>query len=61
MAVSDLPGKAASKPTILASYAACHLIKVCGERAFSKHKRSMVASDMMTELPHAFEEIFEKN
>ena len=57
---ADLHSKLASLPApILASYSACHLIKLCSQTAFEKHKRSMVASDMLSELPHIFDQLFE--
>ena len=45
-------------PNMLASYAAAALTKECNKRAFSKHRRAMVASDMIAEIGPAFEHLF---
>ena len=54
-------GKGANSAPLLASYSACHLIKVCSQRTYEKHKRSMVASDILGELPNTFAEVFDKD
>ena len=38
-------------PLLLASYGGCFLVKKCAELAYSKHKRSMLAGDMVLEIP----------
>ena len=53
-------GKGVSSAPLLASYSACHLIKVCSQRTYEKHKRSMIASDLLGELPNTFAEVFDK-
>jgi ATP-dependent NAD(P)H-hydrate dehydratase len=42
----------------LAVYAASTLVRETSRRAFQKHRRSMVASDMLEEVAGAFEELF---
>lgn len=58
---SAVLGKGANSAPLLASYSACHLIKVCSQRTYEKHKRSMVASDVLGELPDTFAEVFDKH
>lgn len=45
--------------TLIASYAACKLVRECNARAFKKKGRSMVVSDMIEEIHPVFEDFFE--
>lgn len=44
---------------LIASYAACRLVRECNARAFKKKGRSMLASDMIEEIHSVFEDFFE--
>ena len=44
---------------MMAAYAACHMTKLCNTSAFSKYRRSMLASDMLTALPEIFSNTFD--
>lgn len=44
---------------LIASYAACKLVRECNGRAFKKKGRSMLASDMIEEIHSVFEDYFE--
>ena len=46
-------------PLVLAAYGGCFLVKRCAKLAFSKHKRSMLAGDMLTEIPTVFQTVLE--
>ena len=46
-------------PLILAAYGGCFLIRKCAEIAFSKHQRSMLAGDMVKEIPTVFQTYLE--
>ena len=41
-------------PLLVASYGGCFLVKKCAELAYSKHHRSMLAGDMVLEIPTVF-------
>ncbi|CAH0561418.1 unnamed protein product [Brassicogethes aeneus] len=43
----------------VASFAAAKLTRTCNEKAFAKHGRSMICSDMILEIHEAFDETFE--
>ena len=44
---------------MMAAYAACHMTKLCNATAFSKYRRSMLASDMLSALPEIFSNTFD--
>ena len=46
-------------PAMVASYGGSYLVKKCAEMAFAKHRRSMLAGDMVREIPSAFQTYFE--
>ena len=47
-------------PALLsAAYGGCFLVKKCAELAFSKHRRSMLAGDMIHEIPTVFQTFIE--
>ena len=46
-------------PLLVASYGGCFLVKKCAELAYSKHHRSMLAGDMVLEIPTVFQTILE--
>ncbi|XP_064405480.1 ATP-dependent (S)-NAD(P)H-hydrate dehydratase-like [Halichondria panicea] len=46
-------------PSMVACFGASFLIKKCAEQAFNKHHRSMLAGDMVTEIPTAFQKYLE--
>ena len=46
---------------LCAAYGGCFLVKKCAELAFSKHKRSMLAGDMVDEIPTMFQTHLERN
>ena len=46
-------------PTIASAYGACFLTRECNRIAFTKHKRSMTTSDMITCISQVFQQHFE--
>lgn len=44
---------------MVAAYAACHMTKLCNASAFSRCRRSMLASDMLSALPEIFSNQFD--
>jgi NAD(P)H-hydrate repair Nnr-like enzyme with NAD(P)H-hydrate dehydratase domain len=46
------------KATLLASFAACCLTRRCSYLAFEKKDRHMTTSDMIEEIPQAFNSCF---
>ena len=47
-------------PALLsAAYGGCFLVKKCAELAFSKHRRSMLAGDLIHEIQTVFETFLE--
>ncbi|XP_065884604.1 ATP-dependent (S)-NAD(P)H-hydrate dehydratase-like isoform X2 [Dysidea avara] len=44
---------------MLAAYASCHMLKLCNALAFSRHRRSMLASDMLSVLPEVFSSTYD--
>lgn len=46
------------KPTLLAAFAACSLTRRCSFLAFEKKNRHMTTSDMVEEIPQAFDQLF---
>ncbi|TMW40228.1 hypothetical protein DOY81_014692 [Sarcophaga bullata] len=48
-----------ANPGFLAAFAASYLVKQCNATAFQKHRRGMLATDMIAELPSVFARIFE--
>lgn len=51
---------ALDKPCIIASYAATTLIKQCSLKAFEKFHRSVLADDILQEIPNQFYQLFDK-
>lgn len=51
---------ALNKPCIIASYAATALIKECSLKAFEKFHRSVLADDILQEIPDQFYHVFDK-
>ena len=41
-------------PLMVASFGGCYLIKKCAEVAFMKHRRAMLAGDMVKEVGSVF-------
>ncbi len=54
-----LPPETTLPPSMVACFGASFLIKKCAEQAFIKHQRSMLAGDMVTEIPIAFQKYLE--
>ena len=48
-------------PTLVAAYGGCFLTKKCAEAAFAKHHRSMLAHDLVNEIPSTFYKLFDEN
>ncbi|XP_037945817.1 ATP-dependent (S)-NAD(P)H-hydrate dehydratase-like [Teleopsis dalmanni] len=48
-----------SNPGFLAAFAASYLVKQCNYKAYQKHRRGMLATDMLNEISGVFNEIFE--
>ena len=44
---------------LIASYAGCLLVKKCAKQSYAKLGRSMLASDMINELPEIIKELFD--
>lgn len=59
MIVCRLSKEYALPPTLVASYGGTYLVKKCAEMAFTKHRRSMLAGDMVREVPTAFQTYLE--
>ncbi|CAH8503796.1 unnamed protein product [Schistosoma turkestanicum] len=47
-----------STATIGAAFAACSLTRRCSQLAYTKYGRSMITTDMLPEIHHAFEQLF---
>lgn len=45
-------------PTITAAYSACVLTRQCSKQAYAQCGRSMTTSDMIAQLPSAFEQLY---
>ena len=46
-------------PNIIAAYCASSLIKECSRRAFNKYYRSLLAVDIIEEIPQTFHEMYD--
>ncbi|KRZ21047.1 ATP-dependent (S)-NAD(P)H-hydrate dehydratase [Trichinella pseudospiralis] len=55
---SEFSGGAQYTPTLVAAYGACRLTRESSRCAFERHRRGMVASDMVREIPQCFTRIF---
>lgn len=53
-------GSVCDNRPVIAAYAACKLARACNEKAFAKYRRSMTCSDMIQEIHHVFDELFER-
>ncbi|KRX91273.1 ATP-dependent (S)-NAD(P)H-hydrate dehydratase [Trichinella pseudospiralis] len=56
--VESNSGGAQYTPTLVAAYGACRLTRESSRCAFERHRRGMVASDMVREIPQCFTRIF---
>ncbi|XP_075971768.1 NAD(P)HX dehydratase [Anticarsia gemmatalis] len=56
--VLDTNGDKCLAAASISCYAACHLIRLCNEKAFKQKGRSMLASDMIEHIHESFEELF---
>ncbi|KRX20232.1 ATP-dependent (S)-NAD(P)H-hydrate dehydratase, partial [Trichinella nelsoni] len=56
--VESNSGGAQYTPTLVAAYGACRLTRESSRCAFERHRRGMVASDMVREIPQCFARLF---
>ncbi len=47
--------------TLVAAYGGCLLTKKCAKSAFDKNHRSMLAHDVVNEIPSTFYKLFDEN
>ncbi len=45
--------------SLIASYAGCLLVKQCAKKSYAKLGRSVLASDLIVELPETVKELFD--